>query len=96
MSNEVSQVDVVTPIVANSASRTAPSPSEFTKKKEKTSWNWQRWLQRSHCFKRIPKLLNLCDYNHTEPPTSSGSTLTVIPSSSLLCDAGGTNSSWDC
>ena len=92
----VSKDVVVSPIVANNNSKTEPIVSEFIKKKAHSSWNWQRWIQRTYNFMWIPKMLNVCASNPTEPTPSSGSTLTLVPSLSPLCDAGGTNSSLDC
>ena len=92
----VSKNAVVTPVVENNSPKNLPSLSEFTKKKARSSWKWQRWLHKSHNFKWIPKIINMCASNPTEPITSSGSTLTIVPSSSHLCDAGGANHSLDC
>ena len=92
----VSNNVVVNPIVANNNSRNMPSPSEFTIKKARSSWNWQRWLQRKQNFKWIHKILTVCASNQPEPTNSLGSTLTIVPSSSSLCDAGGSNCSLDC
>jgi hypothetical protein len=92
VSNDV----VVTPIVEKDNSRNKPKVSEFTKKKARTSWNWQRWLQYKPNFKWIPKILTMCVSNQPEPITSLGSTLTFVPSSSSSCDAGGSNRSLDC
>ena len=92
VSNDV----VVTPIIEENKSRNKPKTSEFTKKKARTSWNWQRWLQYKLEFKWIPKLLNTCASNQQEPALSLGSTLTSVPSSSSSCDAGGVDCSLDC
>ena len=92
VSNEVE----VTPISAENKSRNKPTTSEFTIKKARTSWNWQRWLQHKPDFKWIPKLLNKCASNQQEPAVSLGSTLTSVPSVSSSCDAGGTDCSLDC
>ena len=92
----VSNVVVVTPIIEENKSRNKPKPSEFTKKKARTSWNWQRWLQYKPEFKWIPKLLKTCASNQQEPALSLGSTLTSVPSSSSSCDAGGADCSLDC
>ena len=86
----------VTPIVEKDKSRNKPKVSEFTKKKARTSWNWQRWLQYKPNFKWIPKILTMCVSNQPEPTTSLGSTLTFVPYSSSSCDAGGSNCSLDC
>jgi hypothetical protein len=53
----------VTPIVEKDNSRNKPKVSEFTKKKARTSWNWQRWLQYKPNFKWIPKILTMCVSN---------------------------------
>jgi hypothetical protein len=63
LSSTVSNDVVVTPIIKENKSRNKPIASEFTKKKAKTSWNWQRWLQYKPDFKWIPKLLNSCAAN---------------------------------
>ena len=94
--NVVSKDDIVAPVVAKNSSKNMPSPSDFLKKKAKSSWNWQRWLARTHNFKWIPKIINMCASNPTEPTTPSGSTLTPVPSLSPSCDAGGSNCSLDC
>lgn len=92
VSNDV----VVTPIVEQNGSRNMPTTSEFTKKKAKTSWNWQRWLQYKLNFKWIPKILNTCASNQPKPALSLGSTLTSVPSLSSSCDAGCSDCSLDC
>lgn len=92
VSNDV----VVTPIADTKNSRNKPNTSKFTKRKAKTSWNWQRWLQYKPNFQWIPKLLNTCASNQQEPTISSGSTLTSVPSLSSPCDAGGSDFSMDC
>jgi hypothetical protein len=85
----------VTPIIQKEKSRNTPKVSEFTKKKARTSWNWQRWLQYKPNFQWIPKILTMCVSNQPEPTTSLGSTLTIVPYSSSSCDAGGSNCSLD-
>ncbi|PWA92696.1 hypothetical protein CTI12_AA075180 [Artemisia annua] len=74
----VSKNDIVNPVVANNTSKIMLTVTEFDIKKAKSSWNWQRWLQRTHNFKWIPKIVNMCASNPTEPTTSSGSTLTIV------------------
>ena len=92
----VADTVIETHIVANKNPKKVHSPSEFTKKKARSSWLWQRWLQRTPSFKWIPKIINMCSSNPTEPLTSSGSTLTIVPSALSSCDAGGSTHSVDC
>ena len=92
----VSDKDVVTPTINENKSRNKPITSEFVKKKARTSWYWQRWLQYKPDFTWIPKLLKSCVSNQLEPALSLGSTITSVPSSSSSCDAGGTDCSLDC
>ena len=94
-SSMVSKDENVT-ISTENKPRNQPNTSEFTIKKARTSWNWQRWLQHKPDFKWIPKLLNTCVSNQQEPALSMGSTLTSVPSVSSSCDAGGTDRSLDC
>jgi hypothetical protein len=95
-STTVSNDVVVTPIVEQDKSRNKPKASEFTKKKARTSWCWQRWLQYKQDFKWIPKMLTTCASNQQEPTLSLDSTLTSVPYSSSSCDAGGSDCSLDC
>ena len=92
----VSNDIVVTPIIEENKSRNKPKASEYAKKKARTSWNWQHWLQYKPDFKWIPKLLNTYASNQPEPALSLGSTFTSVPSSSSSCDAGGSDCSLDC
>lgn len=92
----VSSNAVVAPVAAKTKSTKTVVVTEFIKRKASTTSNWQRWLEKTHHFNWIPKATNVHVSNPLEPTTSSGSTLTVVPSLSLLCDAGGTSSSLDC
>ena len=92
----VSKDVVATPLVEPNNPKNLPLLSDFTKSKARSSWKWQRWLTKMHNFAWIPKGVISCASNQPEPTTSSGSTLTRVPSSSPSCDAGGANHSLDC
>ena len=92
----VSKVAVVSPIVAKNNSKKEPIVSDFIKKKAQSTRNWQRWIEHTHNFKWMPKLMNMCASNPMEPTPSSGSILTLVPSLSPSCDAGGSSHSLDC
>ena len=92
----VSRSAIITPLVAKNDPKKNVVVTEFIKLKASTTWNWQRWIEKTHKFHWIPKCISVCDSNQTEPTSSLGSTLTVVPPLSPLCDAGGANSSLDC
>ena len=92
----VSKVALVSPVVAKNNTKKDPKVSEFLKKKAQSTRNWQRWIEHTHNFKCMTKLMNMCVSNPMEPTPSSGSILTLVPSLSPSCDAGGSSHSLDC